>query len=122
MATRLFLILLTSKSFYLHTLQLIDHGYARYSARYQLRLVANFSRWLEQQRVTVNDITPEHIGYYLQRRAQQRRIREGDAFALQRLLDLLRQEGVIAEEESPIVPTPAELLADEFRSYLRQER
>ncbi|MCI0352664.1 MAG: site-specific integrase, partial [Acidobacteriales bacterium] len=59
---------------------------------------------------------------YLQQRAQQRRIREGDAFALQRLLDLLRQEGVIAEKMAPIVRTPAELLADEFRSYLRQER
>ena len=102
--------------------QLTNQGYARYTARYQLQLVADFSRWLEQQRVIVNDITPEHIGCYLRQRAQQRRIREGDAFALQRLLDLLRQEGVIAEKMAPIVQTPAELLADEFRSYLRQDR
>lgn len=102
--------------------QLTNQGYARYTARYQLQLIANFSRWLEQQRVIVNDITAEHIGCYLRQRAQQRRIREGDAFALQRLLDLLRQEGVIAEKMAPIVQTPAELLADEFRSYLRQER
>lgn len=101
---------------------LTDQGYARYSIRYQLRLVANFSRWLQQQRVTVNDLRPEHIGCYLQQRAQQRRIREGDAFALQRFLDILRQEGVMPEKKAPTVPTPAELLADKFRSYLRQER
>src|SRR5262249_42861890 len=102
--------------------RLTDQGYARYSIRYQLRLVANFSRWLQQQRVTVNDLRPEHIGCYLQQRAQQRRIREGDAFALQRFLDILRQEGVVPEKKALTVPTPAELLADEFRSYLRQER
>lgn len=102
--------------------QLTDQGYARYTARYQLHLVVDFSRWLEQQRVTVNDITTEHIKCYLQQRGRQRRIREGDAFALQRLLDLLRQEGVIAEKTVPIVQTPAELSADEFGVYLRQER
>jgi integrase/recombinase XerD len=102
--------------------QLTDQGYARYTARYQLHLVVDFSRWLEQQRVTAKEITPEHIKRYLQQRAQKCRIREGDAFALQRLLDLLRQEGVIALKMAPIAPTPAELSADEFRSYLQQER
>jgi integrase/recombinase XerD len=102
--------------------QLTNQGYARYTGRYQLQLIANFSRWLEQKRVVLNEITPEHIGCYLRQRAEQRRIREGDTVALQRLLDLLRGEGVIAEKMAPIVQTPAELLADEFRSYLRQER
>jgi hypothetical protein len=32
--------------------QLADQGYARSSARYQLLLVADFSRWLEQQQIT----------------------------------------------------------------------
>ena len=105
--------------------QLADHGYAQYSARLRLRLIADFSRWLEQQHITVNQTTPEHIKRYLQQRAQHLRPGKDNAFILQGFLSFLRQEGVIAEKESPIVQivqTPAELLADEFRSYLRQER
>ena len=55
--------------------RLTDQGYTQYSIRYQLRLVADFSRWLEQQRVTVHDLRPEHIGSYLQQRARRRRHR-----------------------------------------------
>jgi integrase/recombinase XerD len=102
--------------------QLADQGYARSSARYQLLLVADFSRWLEQQQITDSDITSEHIGCYLRQRAERYRPGKGDLSTLKRLLDLLRQKGVIAEKMAPIVQTPADLLVDEFRSYLRQER
>jgi len=102
--------------------QLIDQGYAQYSIRYQLRLVADFSRWLEHQRVTINDLRPEHIGSYLQQRAQRRRSRSGDAAPLKRLLNILRQDGAMTKEELPIQRTPAQQLADEFGLYLRQER
>jgi len=40
---------------------------------------------------------------------------------LQRLLELLRRQGVVARPESPVV-TPAKRLQSEFRLYLRQER
>ena len=40
---------------------LTDQGYAQRSTHSYLRLVADFSRWLEQQRVIVEEITPEHI-------------------------------------------------------------
>jgi integrase/recombinase XerD len=102
--------------------QLTDQGYARYSARLQLRLVADFNLWLKQQGVTVSEITPEHIKHYLQYRGEQQRPRSGDAAPLKRLLDILRQDGAIAEKEAPFRKTPAQQLADEFGLYLRQER
>jgi integrase/recombinase XerD len=37
-------------------------------------------------------------------------------------LDILRQDGAIAEKEAPFRKTPAQQLADEFGLYLRQER
>ncbi len=99
---------------------LTDQGYAQRSVRSYLRLVADFSRWLEQQRVIVEEITPEHIKqYFKQPHCPSRR---GYAFTLQRFLDLLCQQGVIPEETTLMAQTPVELLADEFRSYLRQER
>lgn len=100
--------------------QLIDQGYTQRTVRPYLRLVADFSCWLEQQRVIVEEITPEHIKQYFKQ--PQRPSRRGYAFTLQRFLDFLRQQGVIPEKTTSIVRTPAELLADEFGSYLRQER
>ena len=104
------------------TQQLCEQGYARYSARLQLRLVADFSRWLTQQGLTVHEIISEHTTYYLRYRAQQQRPRSGDAAALERLLDLLRRAGALAEPPVPLAQTPAQQYTDEFGLYLRQER
>src|SRR6266508_5717841 len=100
--------------------QLIEQGYAQCSVHSYLRLVADFTHWLEQQRVIVEEITSEHIKQYFKQ--PHRPSRRGYAFTLQRFLDLLCQQGVIPKETNSIEQTPLELLADEFRSYLRQER
>ena len=89
------------------TQQLCEQGYARYSARLQLRLVADFSRWLTQQGLPVHELIPEHTTDYLRYRAQQQRPRSGDAAALERLLDLLRRAGAIAEPPVPLAKPPA---------------
>ena len=102
--------------------QLRDQGYARYSARLQLRLAADFSRWLTQQGLTVYETTPEHTKHYLRYRAQWRRPRSDDAAALKRLLDLLRHAGALAEHAVPLAKTPAQQCTDTFGLYLRQER
>ena len=99
-----------------------DQGYTRYSARFQLRLVADFSRWLKQQGITLQQTTSEHTKRYLRYRAQQHRPRRGDAAALEHLLDFLRQGGAVAEKVVPVVNTPTKQLVDEFGLYLRQER
>jgi site-specific recombinase XerD len=43
---------------------LTDQGYAQRSVYSYLRLVADFTNWLEQQRVIVEEITAEHIKQY----------------------------------------------------------
>ncbi len=48
--------------------QLGDQGYARYSARLQLRLVADFSRWLKEQGVIADELTAEYAERYLRYR------------------------------------------------------
>jgi integrase/recombinase XerD len=102
--------------------QLRDQGYARYSARLQLRLAADFSRWLTQQGLAVHETTPELTKHYLRYRAQRQRPRSDDAAALKRLLDLLRHAGATAEHAVPFAKTPAQQCTDEFGLYLRQER
>ena len=97
-------------------------GYSRSSAHPQTRLVADFSRWLAQQRVPVQEITPGHTERYLRSRARHRRPTRSDAPALRRLLDLLRQKELIAQNGVSAEVTPLQQLVDEFVQYLRQER
>ncbi len=101
--------------------ELRAEGYARHSAIVQIRLVADFSRWLAKRRIGVRGIMAEHCQSYLRSRARVRRPRDGDLAALKRLLNLLLRQGLIHELPAP-VRTPAAQLQDEFRAYLQHER
>jgi site-specific recombinase XerD len=101
--------------------ELRAEGYARHSAIVQIRLVADFSRWLAKRRISAREITAAYCQSYLRSRARIRHPREGDPAALKRLLKLLLRQGVIHEPPLPVV-TPAAQLQHEFRTYLEQER
>jgi site-specific recombinase XerD len=96
-------------------------GYARPSAQVQIRLVADFSRWLAKHRITPQGITIEHSQRYLRFRARHQHSQRSDRAALKRLLNLLLRQGVIPEPPLPAA-SPADRLRDEFGLYLRQER
>ena len=98
-----------------------SEGYAQQTREAQVRLVADFSCWLAKLGTQVQDITAEMFRPYLRARARRRRPTRNDLSALQRLLELLRRQGVIAAAVSPPA-TPAERLQSEFRLYLQQER
>src|SRR5437899_570470 len=73
-----------------------DQGYSQsYRAR-QIRLVSDFSRWLKEEQVDVQALTSEHTDRFLLYLAQGVHLRAGDACAFQRLLQLLCQQGVVA--------------------------
>ena len=101
--------------------QMIDEGYARTSIRYALQLVADFGRWLSRHRAAVSQITTEHLACYLRDRSGNQHFRPGDTSISRRLLRLLIEQGVVAQEP-PVEPTPAKQLEAEFRRYLEQER
>src|SRR5690349_948974 len=96
-------------------------GYAQQTREVQIRLLADFGCWLAKRGIQAQDITAELFVQYLRARARRRRPTRNDLSALQRLLELLRRQGVIA---APVLPaaTPAERLQSEFHLYLRQER
>jgi len=101
--------------------QLSDEGYAKASARYALQLVADLGRWLSWRAIIAPQITPEHLGSYLEYRSRHRHCRSGDAAIVRRLLSLLRNQGVVAQVP-PVEIAPAQRLEQEFRLYLQQER
>ena len=101
--------------------QLSEQGYTRGSARLSLRLVANFSRWIERRGVVVQTLAPEDIGRYLKYRRAHQLPRREDAGILRRFLTLLVDRGVVAQKKAS-APTPARQFEEEFRQYLQQER
>jgi site-specific recombinase XerD len=98
-----------------------SYGYAQQTREVQTRLVADFSCWLAKRRIEPQEITAGLFRPYLRARARRRRPNRNDLSALQRLLELLRRQGVVAAPVSP-PSTPAERLQNEFCLYLRQER
>ena len=98
-----------------------SEGYAQQTREVQVRLVADFSCWLAKRGSSAQNITAGLFRPYLRARALRRRPTRNDQSALQRLLELLRQQGVVAAPVSP-AETPAERLQSEFCLYLRQER
>lgn len=96
-------------------------GYAQQTSEPQIRLVADFSRWLATRRIMPQEITAELFQPYLHARARHRRPTRSDLSALQRLLDLLVRQGVVPAPATSAA-TPADRLQTEFRLYLQQER
>ena len=96
-----------------------QQGYASPTAEAQIRLVADFSRWLAKRQIAPSKITAEHCQRYL--RVRGRRPKSDDHAALKRLLNLLLCRGVIPGPSLPAA-TPADQLQEEFSFYLRQER
>lgn len=102
---------------------LLEHqGYSRQYACLQIRLVADFSRWLMQEHVAAPSITIEHIRAFLHYRAQSRRLRRGDVSVLRRMVDMLRQDGVLTQTSAPIEETPVQRVVAAYAAYLGRER
>lgn len=105
----------------LYAAEMRDKGYARQTREVQIRLVADFGRWLVRRRIRAEEITAELFQPYLRSRARRRRPTRNDLSALHRLVDLLVQQGVVSASV-PAPATPAEQVQREFRLYLQQER
>ena len=98
-------------------------GYALFSWRYRIRLVAGFSRWLAERNVCLRSISTAHSVAYLQSRARRRRLRGEDATVLAQLLDFPRHRGVIgAEKIGPPQLSPVDRCVEAFERHLREER
>ena len=103
--------------------QLLSEGYARQSSCAKIRLVGGFSRWLSEKRIAASKVAAHHTVDYLRHRKRcAYRPGRGDPAALARLLQLLRDQGVIAQQPLRAATTPSERLVEEYDVYLQKER
>src|SRR5712691_362390 len=100
-----------------------DQGYARCSRYRQVLLAADFSRWLGQQRISVQRVSAEHTARYLRWRVRRVKMHRGDAAALRQFLEVLRHEGGIPPGTVPRGGrSPVDRETQAFETYLRHER
>src|SRR5437867_1313547 len=98
--------------------QLHVEGYTRQYGQLQLRLIAGFSRWVNQKAIAAENVTAQHTGDYLgYRKRRGYRLRRGDAATLTRFLELLRNGDAIVQHRTPAVTTPVECLLEMFARY-----
>lgn len=99
-----------------------EQGYSRQSGCSQTRLVADLSRWLHQQSFEANDVNEQTIDMFLRDREQHLRLRRGERYTLNRLLDHLRKMGIVEDKVPPTKTSDGQYLEDDFKRYLLQER
>ena len=102
--------------------QLSQQGYTRSSAKNAMRLLDDLSRWLLRHALTAADCNEQLASEFLHDRYRRCRPHLHDRAALRRLLEHLRQQGIIP---IPIVQTDtddADRLVGDFQHYLIEQR
>ena len=101
--------------------EMCREGYAQQTREVQIRVVADFDRWLARRRLGVQEVTTELFEPFLRARARRRNLTRCDVSALKRLMRLLVREQIVPAPARPAV-TPVEALLAEFSHYLQEER
>lgn len=99
-----------------------EQGFKRRVLRPQIRLVANFSRWLQARQITAAEVSDEQVRRFIDEVVPQRSTQRGDLATLRRFMDFLDQLGVIHPLPEHDEAAPIERAVQAFATYLRQER
>jgi site-specific recombinase XerD len=99
-----------------------QQGYGRHSIRQHIVVLADFSRWLKQKQIAIQDLDSSVVDRFLRLRRRQERVRRGDPLALARMLNLLCQTGIVKPSDKPVSGDACSRMVEEFRCYLLQER
>lgn len=98
-------------------------GYGAESLKQQVRIAADFSRWLERAGIDLRSVCPDHAVRYMRYRARHVRPCNGDHASLRRLIDFLRHEEVIPVEKASVHRlSSTERCVQAYVEYLREAR
>lgn len=102
--------------------QLVAQGYASWTAKYMMRLMADLSGWLQRQTLTAMDLNEQRVDEFLQDRYRCYRVHREDHSTLSRLLGHLRDQGLIPARVARPHTEPYDRIACDFQHYLIQQR
>ncbi len=103
---------------------LVDLGYASSTVRTYLWCLADFSGWIERSDVAVGDLDDRIAELFVDELQRQGRLRRSHRPALRRLVEHLREQGIVRApiSERTSEPSPAARLVSQYEEYLRAER
>jgi len=97
-------------------------GYARFTARYQIRLIGKLARWLEQREVDPGSLNRRSIDEFIMLLRRNGSIQNGYVGTLYRFLERLKEAGVIQAPPPETMNGPWEQEEHCFKQYLEHER
>ena len=99
-----------------------EQGYKRASACVHLQIVADLSRWMQRRELGVKDIDAETLKRYLHCRRHYVGRYRGASAAPYKILDMLRDRGIVDQELPPVAVDEGARTEADFKRYLSQER
>ena len=102
--------------------QLFDGGYALWTVKYSVRLLADLTTWMQQQGLAITDLAELPVNTFFQHRYQLRRPHRDDRAILKKLLAYLRTLGVIAAPVKAIGDPACASIVQAFQQYLIYQR
>ena len=102
--------------------QLVAQGYASWTAKYTMRLLADLSCWLQRHTLAAMDLNEQRVDEFLQDRYQCYRVHREDRSILSRWLDHLRDQGLIPARVAKARVEPHDRIVHDFQYYLIQQR
>lgn len=98
-----------------------EQGYAPHSIGRQIVAIGDFSRWLEHKHLAIEALDQHVVDRFLRWRRRQQRVGRGDPKALDRMLSMLRQKGIVKPCPPPVVGNACSKIAAGYHCYLLQE-
>lgn len=98
-----------------------EQGYAHHSIGRQIVAIADFSRWLKHKHIEIRSLNHQVVDRFLRLRRRQQRVSRGDSKALDRMLSILRQKGIVKQCPPAVADSARSKIAAEFHRYLLQE-
>ena len=98
-----------------------EQGYAHHSIGRQIVAIADFSRWLKHKHIEIVTLDHPVVDRYLRFRRRQQRVGRGDAKALDRMLSMLHQKGIVRPSQPLVSDNAHSKIAAEFQAYFLRE-
>lgn len=105
----------------LYTARLRKDGYSTVTARYSVRIVNCFIRWLIRHDVDLVRMDDQLVVRFFEDKDRGCGLRGGDPAAIGRFLEVLREAKVVAPA-LPLPASPSEQMLERFRAYLDRRR
>ena len=93
---------------------LIEEGYADFSIKLKIRLVVDFSKWMENQKVTIANLEEKIINDFIEVKGIQKSIRRGSLATLKLLLRHLQNVGITRPSHPILEVNPFENIERDF--------